>query len=86
MIPVKTPSQKHSQEGRGRIERLAKRQGIPAIDLIKHVIEAEGSVYKAAVRLKVSRTTLTYHLRKAGITTRIRTVVEFVALDTGRKS
>lgn len=74
-------AQRQPQRGRGRLAALATEQGESIIDIVKNAIVETGSIYQAAQKLGVVPSTIQYHLRKAGLTIRVRMVVEFVPLD-----
>lgn len=50
-----------------RLKAQANEQGISVLDLVKEAIQSEGTKLGAATRLGVTRNTITYHLKKAGL-------------------
>lgn len=69
------------KRGRGRLEKLSKETGVPIIDIVKDALSSEKSMNGAARKLEVSPNTIRYHLTRAGLTFRVRLIVEFIPLD-----
>lgn len=60
-----------------RLKEIASEMGETPETLVPRIVREEGSIYGAAVRLGVSRSTLAYWLKKMGLKVETRRVTTF---------